>query len=162
MFNSQTDGSNDFNNDHSAGPEVLKNLLDVRPNTRLDRDPIQDLRRLIREVIDDEIRPTKKSPRESLERPVSVTGQRILNAVGWLEKITDREAFPPSVVSYFAGCSTVSSYDNARKALRRSKLIEHTYGGFVKLTEGGRKRSVPSACVLYKDKSSASNFDLVV
>jgi hypothetical protein len=121
--------------DGQAGRQVLKNLSTLSAD--LEHNPMADLRDMIRQMIDEDRKqgPKPKEPVATL----SVTGQRILNAIAWLEKATSKDAFPPLVVSFFAGFHTTASYENARNALRRGKLIEHTYGGFVKLAEAGRR-----------------------
>jgi hypothetical protein len=109
-------------------------------STTRDKPEVEGTEAMLRRIVREMVRSEKLDGKADV--PIGVPAQRVLNALRWLEGASERKAFPVSVVSFFARCTAPETFTSARQMLRVSKLAEHTYGGFMKLTDEGRERSV--------------------
>jgi hypothetical protein len=106
----------------------------------------EQIKNLIREVLSEQKQPAASTSPAAV-KTISKGEQRILNSMNWLETITHRDAFPALVVAYFARTSNMVTYSHQRKQLRQQHYVENTYGGFMKLTDIGRRASVTTMSV---------------
>jgi hypothetical protein len=110
------------------------------------------IRKVLAEMLQEEL--AERLPPRAVLEVQKPTGpeQRILDALYWLEQTTSKEAFPPSLVAFFSRHQQETpSFLACRRELRKNRWTEHTYAGYMQLTERGRKLATPQMAIPRKD-----------